>query len=184
VHTVGNQIIERFACTAHSAKKRQGSVGSRRCAARRPKTRAPHRRIRLRVEWWLRQRAMIASPFRVIHGSSSQTSRRRRWMSRRKPRSSICSATCKRNANGDHAHYAQPGRNSRMADDVVVMYLGRVVEEGPVEDIFHNSKHPYTKALLHSIPSIESTPRVKLRRSVGPSTSVQSSVGLSFLSSL
>ena len=51
---------------------------------------------------------------------------------------------------------------AEMADDVVVMYLGRVVEEGPVDDIFHNPKHPYTKALLHSIPSIESAPRLKL----------------------
>jgi peptide/nickel transport system ATP-binding protein len=42
------------------------------------------------------------------------------------------------------------------------MYLGRVVEEGPVDDIFHASKHPYTQALLRSIPSIESTPRTKL----------------------
>ena len=51
---------------------------------------------------------------------------------------------------------------AEMADDVVVMYLGRVVEEGPVDDIFHAPKHPYTQALLRSIPSIESTPRVKL----------------------
>jgi peptide/nickel transport system ATP-binding protein len=51
---------------------------------------------------------------------------------------------------------------AEMADDVVVMYLGRVVEEGKVDDIFHNPKHPYTKALLQSIPSIESTPRVRL----------------------
>jgi peptide/nickel transport system ATP-binding protein len=51
---------------------------------------------------------------------------------------------------------------AEMADDVVVMYLGRVVEQGSVDDIFHDPKHPYTKALLHSIPSIESTPRVKL----------------------
>ncbi len=51
---------------------------------------------------------------------------------------------------------------AEMADDVVVMYLGRVVEEGPVDDVFHTPKHPYTQALLHSIPSIESTPRVKL----------------------
>jgi peptide/nickel transport system ATP-binding protein len=51
---------------------------------------------------------------------------------------------------------------AEMADDVVVMYLGRVVEEGPVDDIFHDPKHPYTKALLQSIPSIDSTPRVKL----------------------
>ncbi len=51
---------------------------------------------------------------------------------------------------------------AEMADDVVVMYLGRVVEKGSVDDIFHSPKHPYTRALLRSIPSIESTPRVKL----------------------
>jgi peptide/nickel transport system ATP-binding protein len=51
---------------------------------------------------------------------------------------------------------------AEMADDVVVMYLGRVVEQGKVDDIFHDPKHPYTKALLQSIPSIESAPRVKL----------------------
>jgi peptide/nickel transport system ATP-binding protein len=51
---------------------------------------------------------------------------------------------------------------AEMADDVVVMYLGRVVEQGNVDDIFHDPKHPYTKALLNSIPSIDSTPRVKL----------------------
>jgi peptide/nickel transport system ATP-binding protein len=51
---------------------------------------------------------------------------------------------------------------AEMADDVVVMYLGRVVEEGSVDDIFHDPRHPYTKALLQSIPSIDSTPRVKL----------------------
>ena len=51
---------------------------------------------------------------------------------------------------------------AEMADDVVVMYLGRVVEQGKVDDIFHDPKHPYTKSLLQSIPSIESVPRVKL----------------------
>ncbi len=51
---------------------------------------------------------------------------------------------------------------AEMADDVVVMYLGRVVEEGPVDDIFHAAHHPYTKALLRSIPSISSTARAKL----------------------
>ena len=51
---------------------------------------------------------------------------------------------------------------AEMADDVVVMYLGRVVEEGPVDDIFHDPRHPYTRALLRSIPSIDSRPRVKL----------------------
>jgi peptide/nickel transport system ATP-binding protein len=51
---------------------------------------------------------------------------------------------------------------AEMADDVVVMYLGRVVEQGDVDAIFHDPKHPYTKALLQSIPSIDSKPRIKL----------------------
>ena len=37
-------------------------------------------------------------------------------------------------------------------DRVVVMYGGRVMEEGPVQDIFDTPAHPYTKALLHSMP--------------------------------
>jgi peptide/nickel transport system ATP-binding protein len=51
---------------------------------------------------------------------------------------------------------------AEMADDVVVMYLGRVVEQGKVDDIFHDPKHPYTKALLQSIPSIDAVPRLRL----------------------
>jgi peptide/nickel transport system ATP-binding protein len=51
---------------------------------------------------------------------------------------------------------------AEMADDVVVMYLGRVVEKGPVKDIFHAPKHPYTQSLLRSIPSILSKPRTRL----------------------
>ena len=51
---------------------------------------------------------------------------------------------------------------AEMSDSVVVMYLGRVVEEGPVDAIFHAPAHPYTRALLRSIPSIASTSREKL----------------------
>ncbi|MCY3990358.1 MAG: ABC transporter ATP-binding protein [Caldilineaceae bacterium] len=51
---------------------------------------------------------------------------------------------------------------AEMADQVVVMYLGRVVEEGPVNAVFGESKHPYTQSLLRSIPSIHSTPKVQL----------------------
>jgi peptide/nickel transport system ATP-binding protein len=38
------------------------------------------------------------------------------------------------------------------ADRVAVMYAGRIVEEGPMRDIFHAPKHPYTQGLLASIP--------------------------------
>ncbi|MBI2560898.1 MAG: ABC transporter ATP-binding protein [candidate division NC10 bacterium] len=51
---------------------------------------------------------------------------------------------------------------AEMCDEVVVMYLGRVVEQGPVDAIFHAPKHPYTKALLRSIPSIQATVRTEL----------------------
>ncbi|RME69992.1 MAG: ABC transporter ATP-binding protein [Chloroflexi bacterium] len=51
---------------------------------------------------------------------------------------------------------------AQIADYVVVMYLGRVMETGPVDDIFHNPQHPYTRALLKSIPSIRSQSRTLL----------------------
>jgi peptide/nickel transport system ATP-binding protein len=45
---------------------------------------------------------------------------------------------------------------AQMADDVIVMYMGKVVETAPVQDIFHDAKHPYTQALLRSIPRLGS----------------------------
>lgn len=56
---------------------------------------------------------------------------------------------------------------AEMADDVVVMYLGRLVEQGPVDEIFHAPQHPYTRLLLKSIPSILAKPRTKLATLVG-----------------
>jgi oligopeptide/dipeptide ABC transporter ATP-binding protein len=43
---------------------------------------------------------------------------------------------------------------AEMANDVVVMYLGRVVESAAVVDLFNDPKHPYTQALLKSIPKL------------------------------
>jgi len=50
-----------------------------------------------------------------------------------------------------------------MADDVLVMYLGRVVEVGPAADVFARPRHPYTRALLDSIPSLDPAARDRLR---------------------
>ncbi|MBX6723207.1 MAG: ABC transporter ATP-binding protein, partial [Dactylosporangium sp.] len=47
---------------------------------------------------------------------------------------------------------------AEMAERVVVMYSGEVVEEAPVADIFSQPKHPYTAGLLRSIPRLD-TPR-------------------------
>ena len=43
---------------------------------------------------------------------------------------------------------------AQMADRIVVMYAGEVVETGSPEDIYYHSRHPYTKALLQSVPKI------------------------------
>jgi peptide/nickel transport system ATP-binding protein len=40
------------------------------------------------------------------------------------------------------------------ADRVAVMYAGRIVEIGPVSDVIHRPRHPYTSGLMGSIPSI------------------------------
>jgi oligopeptide transport system ATP-binding protein len=52
-----------------------------------------------------------------------------------------------------------------IADRVVVMYLGKVVESGPVEEILDEPKHPYTQALISAIPIPEprTRPRAKLK---------------------
>jgi len=46
-----------------------------------------------------------------------------------------------------------------VANDVVVMYLGRVVEQGPREAIFGSPQHPYTQALLSATPSVDAAAR-------------------------
>lgn len=51
---------------------------------------------------------------------------------------------------------------AEMTDDVVVMYLGHEVEKGPVDAIFHQPRHPYTRSLLRSIPSVLAEPRARL----------------------
>jgi oligopeptide transport system ATP-binding protein len=50
----------------------------------------------------------------------------------------------------------------QVADRVVVMYLGKVMEKGPVEDVLDDPKHPYTQALISAIPIPD--PRYRRRR--------------------
>lgn len=50
---------------------------------------------------------------------------------------------------------------AEMCQDVLVMYAGKIVEYGTVEDIFYRPKHPYTQGLLRSIPHFETGSRLK-----------------------
>lgn len=56
---------------------------------------------------------------------------------------------------------------AEVADEVIVMYLGQIVERAPVDELFHNPKHPYTRALLRSIPTVHATPRGELPTIIG-----------------
>ena len=52
-----------------------------------------------------------------------------------------------------------------MADRLGVMYLGRIVEQGPAESIFRTPRHPYTRSLLDAIPDLDQggRPRTPVR---------------------
>jgi len=65
---------------------------------------------------------------------------------------------------------------AQLCTDVYVMYAGRVVEQGPLRDLYTGPRHPYTRALLLSTPKVTG-PRPH-RLAVGPSTSAAASAGL------
>ena len=48
---------------------------------------------------------------------------------------------------------------AELAQQVAVMYAGTVVENGPVEAIFDSARHPYTRALMYSIPPLRTRPK-------------------------
>jgi peptide/nickel transport system ATP-binding protein len=51
---------------------------------------------------------------------------------------------------------------ANVADEVVVLYHGKLMEAGPVEEIFRNPSHPYLKALLHAVPRFHMEPGERL----------------------
>jgi peptide/nickel transport system ATP-binding protein len=50
-----------------------------------------------------------------------------------------------------------------LADRIAVMYLGRVQEIGPTDDVFNGPHHPYTEALLSSVPSVDGEEKKRIR---------------------
>jgi oligopeptide transport system ATP-binding protein len=50
-----------------------------------------------------------------------------------------------------------------IADRVMVMYGGQIAEQGPVKEVFANPQHPYTRALLQTVPSVRGERAAKLR---------------------
>ncbi|GII01457.1 ABC transporter ATP-binding protein [Planobispora takensis] len=62
------------------------------------------------------------------------------------------------------------GSLAGIADRVAVLYRGRIVEEGPISEVFDDPRHPYTALLVASAPRVRGTPRHDLARLRAPST--------------
>lgn len=58
---------------------------------------------------------------------------------------------------------------SFMADEVAVMYLGRIVEQGPADQVLYSPKHPYTQALVASVPTMKKQPLISVVKGEQPS---------------
>ena len=164
VHTIGNQIIETIRLhhpvSKQEARERAiaafGSVGI-------PK---PERRIdefAFELSGGLRQRAMIAMALscgpRILIADEPTTALD---VTTQAQILDLLRSLQEREGMTIILITHNLGVVAEMCDTVVVMYLGRVVEEGSVDAIFHNAKHPYTQALLRSIPSIRSIARTTL----------------------
>lgn len=68
-----------------------------------------------------------------------------------------------------------------LCDRVIVMYAGRAVEMGTVDEIFYNPQHPYTRALLQSIPRLDDDPERRLMTIPGtPPSLANMPVGCAF----
>ena len=164
VHTVGNQIVEAIRLHQSMSKKaaRERAIELLRLVGvPRPEGRVDEYAHQL--SGGLRQRAMIAMALaadpRLLIADEPTTALD---VTTQSQILNLLLDLQERNGMAIMLITHDLGVIAEMADDVVVMYLGRVVEEGPVDDIFHAAKHPYTRALLRSIPSVDSPPRRKL----------------------
>jgi oligopeptide/dipeptide ABC transporter ATP-binding protein len=61
-----------------------------------------------------------------------------------------------------------------IADRIVVMYLGRVVEQGPTEEVLSNPQHPYTRALLSVVPEMHGVEQIVLKGETPDPTKIPS----------
>ena len=164
VHTVGNQIVEALRLhreLSRAAARERAIELLRMVGVPRPEGRVDEYAYQL--SGGLRQRAMIAVALaadpRLLIADEPTTALD---VTTQAQILDLLRALQERNGMAIMLITHDLGVIAEMADVVVVMYLGRVVEEGPVDDIFHAPKHPYTRALLRSIPNVRSTPRLKL----------------------
>jgi peptide/nickel transport system ATP-binding protein len=156
VHTIGNQIVE--AILLHQPVSRRAARAQTIEILRRVGVSSPDERVDQlsnQLSGGLRQRAMIAmalscrptlliadEPTTALDVTTQTQILELMRQLQKEDRMAIMLIT------------HDLGVIAEMATDVAVMYLGRVVEQAPVDAIFHAPRHPYTKALLRSIPRL------------------------------
>jgi peptide/nickel transport system ATP-binding protein len=168
-HTVGNQIIEAIRLHQNVSKKEARAIAIdllRQVGIPRPERRIDEYSFQL--SGGLRQRVMIAMALssnpRILIADEPTTALDVTTQAQ------ILDLLRQLQAEKELAVILithDMGVIAEMTDDVAVMYLGRVVEQGPVDDIFHAPRHPYTRLLLRSIPSILAKPRTRLATITG-----------------
>jgi len=156
VHTIGNQIGENVRLHQRTSKReaRDAAIESLRLV----NVPMPERRVDAyphELSGGLRQRAMIAMALCC----------RPRLLIADEPTTALDVTIQSQILNLIERLQAELGMSVMMithdlgviaetADEVAVMYLGRIVEQGPADAIFHDAKHPYTQGLLASVPQI------------------------------
>src|SRR5437867_4225497 len=164
VHSVGNQIIE--AIRLHQEIDRRGARGKAIEMLRRVGVSSPDQRIDQlahQLSGGLRQRAMIAmalscSPTLLIADEPTTAAD----VTTQTQILELMRQLQQEDGMAIMLITHDLGVIAEMATDVAVMYLGRVVERAPVDAIFHSPKHPYTRALLRSIPRMRARSRERL----------------------
>src|SRR6058998_3942515 len=164
VHTVGNQIIE--AIRLHQSIDRRGARDKTIEMLRRVGVSSPEQRVDQlsnQLSGGLRQRAMIAmalscSPTLLIADEPTTALD----MTTQTQILELMRQLQQEDGMAIMLITHDLGVIAEMATDVAVMYLGRVVEQAPVDAIFHSPKHPYTRALLRSIPRMRARSGARL----------------------
>jgi oligopeptide/dipeptide ABC transporter ATP-binding protein len=164
VHTIGNQIIE--AILLHQPVSRRDARGKAIDMLRRVGVSTPEARmdqLSNQLSGGLRQRAMIAMalscrPTLLIADEPTTALD----VTTQTQILELMRTLQKEDGMAIMLITHDLGVIADMATDVAVMYLGRVVEQAPVDAIFHAPRHPYTRALLRSIPRIRSRARERL----------------------
>jgi peptide/nickel transport system ATP-binding protein len=164
VHTIGNQIVEAIRIHRRVSKqeaRNQAVELLRRVGISRPEARLDE--YAFQMSGGLRQRAMIAmalscDPVLLIADEPTTALD----VTTQAQILELLQELQQQNGMAIILITHNLGVVAETADDVVVMYLGRAVEQGPVDAIFYEPKHPYTKSLLRSIPSVDAPPREPL----------------------